>query len=276
MNSPSVPLIFVIDDDACLRDDLVDCLLAEGYRAFGFASYEQFVPASALLQPALVVLDLGLPGLDGMDACALLRQRWPQVGVVMLTSRSGVEQQQAGLQAGADAYLLKTATLPLVLATVTSVLRRLTPAGAAANVAVGISAEPVQAGWALRDAALRLLAPNGREVVLSVNEFRLVHAVMAAQGQSVPRQHLLTLVGKLDSVSTRRNLDAVISRIRAKVRMQADADLPLRASYANGYAFVPGRAADTPAESAVACGPSATSKISNFSITQVKNSCKDG
>ena len=247
MATPDLPLIFVIDDDASLRDDLVDYLLGEGYRALGFASYEQFLPASELLQPALVVLDLGLPGLDGMAACRLLRQRWPHVGVVMLTSLSGVEQQQAGLQAGADAYLLKTATLPLVQATVASVLRRLKswPPGVGSDGTTSTTRH-ASSDWALRDAGLCLLAPNGMETVLSVNEFRLVRALVAAQGQSVPRPNLLALVGKSDSVTNRRNLDGVISRIRAKVRQQAGADLPLRSSYANGYAFVPGRSSDAP------------------------------
>ncbi len=265
MSANSPPLVFVIDDDASLRDDLVDYLLTEGYRAMGFASYEQFLPASELLQPTLVVLDLGLPGLDGMAACHLLRERWPQVGLIMLTSRTGADQQQAGLQAGADAYLLKTATLPLVHATVESVLRRLKPASSHAtpntlpsansNAPQSVAGDaaaclPTQT-WALRDADLCLLAPTGDGTVLSVNEFRLVHALMAAHGQVVPRPELLALVGKSDSVTNRRNLDGVFSRIRAKVRQQAGADLPLRSSYANGYAFVPGRATDAAARSAV-------------------------
>jgi two-component system, OmpR family, response regulator len=221
-------LLFVIDDDARLRDDLVDYLLSEGYEAMGFASYEQFLPVSHRLQPALILLDLGLPGLDGMDVCPLLRQRWPQVGLVMLTSRSGVGQQQAGLQAGADAYLSKTATLPLVEATVASVLRRLHPAGQS----------PTQPdSWTLSEAQLELYTPQGQATVLTVNEFRLVQAVLQAHGHSVPRESLLALTGKPDNPTNRRNLDAVISRIRAKVRISTGVDLPLRASYANGYAF---------------------------------------
>ncbi len=246
MPSKQNQLIFVIDDDARLRDDLVDYLLAEGYQAMGFASYEQFLPASQLLQPALVLLDLGLPGMDGMDACPLLRQRWPQVGVVMLTSRSGVDQQQAGLEAGADAYLSKTATLPLVEATVASVLRRLQ----APSIGTLPIATPATPGWTLDEAKLHISTPQGRETVLTVNEFRLVHAVMQAQGRSVSRQALLALVGKPDNPNNRRNLDAVISRIRAKVRTSTHTDLPLRASYASGYAFAPGRTSD--AESATA------------------------
>ncbi len=220
-------LVFVIDDDARLRDDLVDYLLSEGYEAMGFASYEQFLPVSHRLQPDLILLDLGLPGLDGMDVCPLLRQRWPQVGLVMLTSRSGVEQQQAGLQAGADAYLSKTATLALVEATVSSVLRRLQPAPPASPLAA----------WPINEALLQLSTPQGQATVLTFNEFRLVQAVLQAQGQSVPRETLLALTGKPDNPTNRRNLDAVISRIRAKVRASTGADLPLRASYANGYAF---------------------------------------
>ena len=220
-------LIFVIDDDARLRDDLVDYLLSEGYEAMGFASYEQFLPVAHRLQPDLILLDLGLPGLDGMDVCPLLRQRWPQVGLVMLTSRSGVEQQQAGLQAGADAYLSKTATLALVEATVASVLRRLQPAPPASPLAA----------WTINEALLQLSTPRGQATLLTVNECRLVQAVLQAQGQSVPREALLALTGKPDNPTTRRNLDAVISRIRAKVRASTGADLPLRASYANGYAF---------------------------------------
>lgn len=233
---PPSPLIFVIDDDARLRDDLVDYLLGESYEAMGFASYEQFLPASRLLQPALVLLDLGLPGLDGMAVCPLLHERWPQVGVVMLTSRSGIDQHQAGLQAGADAYLSKTASLALVEATVASVLRRLQP--------TSVTAIATSTTWTLDEQHLRICSPNKQSTALTVNEFRLIQTLLNAQGHSVSRKMLLGLIGKADTVSNRRNLDAVISRIRSKVRARIQTDLPIRASYANGYAFDPGRACD--------------------------------
>ena len=176
-------IIFVIDDDARLRDDLVDYLLDEGYEALGFASYEQFLPAARLAQPALVVLDLGLPGLDGMAVCPLLRERWPHVGVVMLTSRSGVEQQEAGMLAGADAYLSKTASLALVKATVASVLRRLKPAPQP-NLEVQETAGP---NWTMLDEELTVVSPQGVATVLTVNEYSLVQALVQARGDSVPR-----------------------------------------------------------------------------------------
>ena len=241
MTSPARPLIFVIDDDARLRDDLVDFLQDSGYRAMGFASYEQFVPVSHLLLPALVLLDLGLPGLDGLEACRLLRQRWPQVGVVMLTSRSSVAAQQAGLQAGADAYLPKTASLSLVEATLVCVLRRLAAAQLAPAAAMPAPALPMPQAWTLDEEQLQISSPNGPTTVLTLNEFRLVQALYRAQGRCVTREALLALAGKADTPSNRRNLDAVISRIRAKVRAQAQADLPVRASYANGYVFVAGQ-----------------------------------
>ncbi len=242
MTSPHPHLVIVIDDDSSLRDDLVDYLLGTGYEAIGFASYEQFLAVAHRLQPTLVVLDLGLPGLDGMDACPLLRQRWPQVGVVMLTSRSGVEQQQAGLEAGADAYLPKTATLALVEATVASVLRRLQPvAQPMPSAAAERHASTLPPSlWSLDEGRLQLSTPDGLATVLTVNEFRLVQAIFLARGQPVKRETLLALVNKTDSLNNRRNLDAVISRIRAKVRVSTGAGLPVRASYATGYAFTMG------------------------------------
>ena len=239
MTSPNLHLVIVIDDDSSLRDDLVDYLLGAGYEAVGFASYEQFLAVAHRLQPTLVVLDLGLPGLDGMDACPLLRQRWPQVGVVMLTSRSGVEQQQAGLQAGADAYLPKTATLALVEATVASVLRRLQPVLPPVAAERHASRMPASC-WSLDEAHLQLCTPDGLATVLTLNEFRLLQAIFLARGQPVKRETLLALVNKPDTLSNRRNLDAVISRIRAKVRTSTGAGLPVRASYATGYAFTMG------------------------------------
>lgn len=241
MSSPACPLIFVIDDDARLRDDLVDFLQGNGYQAMGFASYEQFLPVSHLLQPVLVLLDLGLPGIDGMEACRLLHQRWPQVGVVMLTSRSGVAAHQAGLQAGADAYLPKTASLPLVEATLVSVLRRLQPAQTTQAEATPAPALPTPPAWTLDEERLQLGSPDGSTTVLTLNEFRLVQALILGQGRCVTREAMLALTGKADTPPNRRNMDAVISRIRAKVRAQARADLPVRASYANGYVFAPGR-----------------------------------
>ncbi len=240
MVTSSAHIVFVIDDDARLRDDLVDYLVVDGYRAMGFASYEQFLPASKLLQPALVVLDLGLPGLDGMEVCPLLRTLWSEVGVVMLTSRSGVEDQQAGLQAGADAYLPKTASLALVEATIASVLRRL-PSATKHEAVRGSSPS-----WTLLEDQLKIVNPQGEETVLTANEFSLVRALVHARGDSVSREALLKLSGKTDTPSNRRNLDAIISRIRAKTRSKTRTELPLRSSYANGYAFASGRASDLP------------------------------
>lgn len=239
MTATASHIVFVIDDDARLRDDLVDYLVGDGYEAMGFASYEQFLPASRLIKPALVVLDLGLPGLDGLDVCPLLREHWPELGVVMLTSRSGVEQQEAGMQAGADAYLAKTASLALVEATVASVLRRLQPLQRSV-----IEQKTPGIGWTLLEEDLTIVSPQGAETVLTVNEFSLVQALVLARGDSVPREVLLNLIGKANTVSNRRNLDATISRIRAKARNSANTDLPVRASYANGYAFAPSRAGD--------------------------------
>ena len=240
MTATAPHIVFVIDDDARLRDDLVDYLVADGYEAMGFASYEQFLPASRLIQPALVVLDLGLPGLDGLDVCPLLRTLWPELGVVMLTSRSGVEQQEAGMLAGADAYLSKTASLALVEATVASVLRRLKPAPQP-NLEGQETAGP---DWTMLEEELKIVSPQGVATVLTVNEYSLVQALVQARGDSVPRETLLKLTGKVDTPNNRRNLDAIISRIRAKARRSTQSDLPLRSSYANGYAFAPGRAGD--------------------------------
>jgi DNA-binding response OmpR family regulator len=240
MSSVFPYIIFVIDDDARLRDDLVDYLLDGGYEALGFASYEQFLPAARLAQPALVVLDLGLPGLDGMSVCPLLRERWPQVGIVMLTSRSGVEQQEAGMLAGADAYLSKTASLALVEITVATVLRRLMPAPRPKSEVQ----ESTGPDWTLLEDELKIVSPQGVATVLTVNEYSLVQALVQARGDSVPRETLLKLTGKLDTPNNRRNLDAIISRIRAKARSSSQTDFPLRSSYANGYAFAPGRAGE--------------------------------
>ena len=242
MTSEPPAIVFVIDDDVRLRDDLVDYLVQEGYTALGFASYEQFVPAAQLLQPSVVVLDLGLPGLDGLQVCPLLRERWPQIGVVMLTSRSTVEQQEAGMHAGADAYLSKTASLALVKATLASVLRRLKPVSPQGNPAA-----PGQiSAWSFVPEQLKIVSPLGREAVLSSNEFSLMQTLMQANGHSVTREALLSLTGKADTPINRRNLDATISRIRAKVRHGMDIDLPVRSVYANGYAFGPTRASDSP------------------------------
>jgi DNA-binding response OmpR family regulator len=129
--------------------------------------------------------------------------------------------------------------LALVEATVASVLRRLQPAPEhiAEQVMPG-------SGWTLLEDALKIVSPKGEETVLTVNEFSLVQALVQAKGDSVPREVLLNLTGKADTVTNRRNLDATISRIRAKARSSAHTDLPVRASYANGYAFAPGRAGD--------------------------------
>jgi len=231
------PLI-VVEDDPDLRSDLVEYLGLKQLPACGAATAQQLWTLCAGGPPTLVLLDIGLPDASGLDVARQLRQRHPQVGIVMLTAFGSDATRIEGLEGGADAYLVKGASLEVIEATCRSVMRRLTlQAGMAPRqTGGGASSQPDPAEWGL-DVQQGLLHRDGFTVSLTTAEASFLQRLFLAEGATVTRVDLLAHMGKADTLNNLRNLDGCAARLRRKVEHELAMSLPLRSLYGIGYAF---------------------------------------
>lgn len=222
--------IAVVEDERDLRDALVDYLRLCNFSAQGFGSAEALYNAWADSSFSLVILDVGLPGDNGLQAAQWLRARNESIGIVMLTALGSSADQVAGLEMGADAYLVKDAALEVVEATCRSVLRRLLSPPSSAQSAAG-------AAWSLHPKSGQLAAPCGKHIQLSHSQVLFLQCLLRSAGSPVNRAELLSALGKKDTYANQRNLDSYASRLRQLTLKQCGTEIPIRPCYGTGYIF---------------------------------------
>ncbi len=237
---PAHTRIIVVEDDPDLRIDLVDYLTLKGYVALGAASGQHLWDLLKVHAPDLVLLDIGLPDQSGLEVAPLLRQKHPGVGIVMLTAYGDEHMRVAGLDGGADAYLVKGASLEVIEATCRSVLRRLglQAQGQGQGQPPAPPQTPLgQEDWVLDVAQCSLAGPGRAGAELTLMEMAFLQRLMRTPGLTVSRTDLLTHMGKPETLNNLRNLDGCAARLRKKVEQDMGLALPLRSFYGQGYVF---------------------------------------
>ncbi|MFA7429699.1 MAG: response regulator transcription factor [Rhodospirillaceae bacterium] len=218
--------VAVVEGDCVLREELCRVLCQSGMDARGVgcgAGLDDYLR----VQPCnVVVLEIDLPREDGFSITLRLREQHERLGVVMVTARAALEDRVRGLNAGADAYLVKPVDPLEFVATLKSVCRRTMPS-------VGTLAAS-QAPWVLRRLGWELAGPNGRSVALTAAEHTLLSQLAAAPGRPVSRRALLAM-SEPGPACDLRKLDAVVRRLRRKVEDVIGLDLPVRAAHGVGY-----------------------------------------
>ncbi len=219
MDTPST--ILIVDDDRDIRQLLADYLETNGYRTLCAADGNAMWKALDETRPELVVLDLNLPGDDGLTLCRKLRAT-SSLPVIMLTARAEPLDRILGLEMGADDYLPKPFEPRELLARIRSVLRR------SHAMPEHAKADNVQrmrfAGWTLDLTARHLLNPDGLVIMLSGAEFRLLRVFLEHPNRVLNRDQLLNLTQGRDADPFDRSIDIQISRLRQK--LGEDARLP--------------------------------------------------
>ncbi len=180
--------ILLVDDDALLRRSLAFNLEQAGYRAVTAGTAEDALAQVRLDPPDLVLLDIGLPGMDGLDALRALRQQL-NVPVIFLTARRRELDEVLGLELGADDYVTKPFDFDVLLARIKAVLRR---AGASAPAAP--NPEPIVVGDLVIDLAAHTVTVAGRLVELAPREFELLAALAQEAGRVLSVDELLARV----------------------------------------------------------------------------------
>lgn len=228
--------LLVVDDDVRLRDLLQRYLGEQGYEV-------RAVPDSAqmdkLLQREyfdLMILDLMLPGEDGLAICRRLRGQGNPMPIIMLTARGDEIDRIVGLEMGADDYLPKPFNPRELLARIQAVLRRQTlrPGGAPATTPGIVSFGGVKA-----DLSVRTLTRAGEKLPLTTGEFAVLSVLLQHPRQPLSRDHLMTLSRGRDYGAFDRAIDVQISRLRKLVEPDPARPRYLQTVWGLGYVFVP-------------------------------------
>ena len=233
--------IAIVDDEVDITQLLANYLQGHGYRVTPLHSGHALMALMAADPPALVLLDLGLPGEDGFSIARQLREHW-RCGLVIVTGRGDAVDKVVGLEVGADDYVTKPFDLRELLARVKAVLRRVAPDGAAAPAA---SPGPAPrsafsfAGWQLDTASRRLSSPQGEEVPLTGGEFDLLCAFVQHPGRVLSRDFLLEQTRGREAGPFDRTVDVQVGRLRKKLEADAEAPQLIKSVRGAGYLFVP-------------------------------------
>ncbi len=199
--------MLVVEDDFSIREVTALGLRRAGFRVDTAVDGRQALAAFRAHPVDLIVLDIMLPGLDGLEVCREIR-RGSQVPILMLTARTDTIDVVVGLECGADDYLRKPFDLPELVARIRSVLRRVNVPAASTVIEVGgLEIDP--GGFVVRQ--------HGREVTLTATEFRLLLELARRPGQVFTRELLLDLVWNHDFLGDSRLVDVAVQRLRAKI-----------------------------------------------------------
>jgi two-component system OmpR family response regulator len=205
--------LLIVDDDTGLRELLADYLNRNGFRVTGVADGRGLWSALEQGQIDLVILDLMLPGDDGLVLCRNLRAR-SQIPIIMLTARGDDTDRIVGLEMGADDYLPKPFNPRELLARIKSILRR----------ARNVPAEPGEAkrfhfaGWTLDVDARQLVAPDGVLVPLGAGDYRLLRVFLDHPQRILNRDQLLDFTQGREATPFDRSIDVQVSRLRRRLR----------------------------------------------------------
>ena len=231
--------IAVLDDEADITQLLATYLHGHGYRVSQLHHGRALMRLMPVDPPALVLLDLGLPGEDGFAIARQLREHW-RCGLVIVTGRADAVDKVVGLEVGADDYVTKPFDLRELLARIKAVLRR-TSAGAAPDIVATAprGARHRFAGWELDAAARRLIDAQGREVLLTSGEFDLLMAFVEHPGRVLSRDFLLEQTRGREAAPFDRTIDVQVGRLRKKLELDVDVPQIIKSVRGAGYILVP-------------------------------------
>jgi two-component system phosphate regulon response regulator OmpR len=231
--------VLVVDDDASIRSMLAEYLSGHGYEVLQADSGEAMRAQMAKGAPAVVLLDIGLPGEDGLTLARFLRERY-RVGIIMVTGAGDVVDRVAGLEVGADDYIAKPFDPRELRARLKSLLRRLEGQGRAGSAAAETR---VAVGRCLLDMrSQQLHDAAGREVPLTAMEFQLLKVFVQNPNRVLSRDQLLSLTRNREWEPFDRSIDIRIARLRRKVEADPDRPSVIRTVRGTGYMFVPAEA----------------------------------
>jgi DNA-binding response OmpR family regulator len=225
--------VLVVEDDPNIRDLVVLHLGLEGLSTETAADGQVALDMARAEPFDLIVLDLMLPGLDGVTVCRAVRRDTPNkdTPILMLTARRDESDKVLGLESGADDYLTKPFGIREFIARVRALLRR------TAATARPTSGRPVTAGSLTVDPARRQVRLDGRDVELTANEFELLYLLASNKGIVFSRQALMARIWGDDTHVTDRSVDTLVKRVRRKIEADPAEPRFVITVWGTGYKF---------------------------------------
>lgn len=205
--------VLVVEDDSAIASEVERALQSQGYEVTLVGSGRAALEAAATCPADLILLDLGLPDLDGVQVCRLLRADHPKPPIVMVTARDAEIDIVVGLDAGANDYIVKPFATAVLLARLRAHLRSSDPSGDDGAVTLGVLRIDIRAHRVFND---------GAEVHLRPKEFALLAALAEQAGRVMTRDRLLNEVWDLQWESSTKTLDMHVHALRRKLGDRAD------------------------------------------------------
>lgn len=215
--------VLIVEDDANLRESIIDALRARGYHVRGIDCAEALPEQNDLLQLDLAILDVNLPDESGLSLARRMREVQPDLGIIMLSARSSADDRTAGYAHGADIYLTKPASLNELDEAVMALARRLRPE----------SKDASQPSLALHVGSLSLTC-HGEPVALTKNEATLLAAWARAPQNTLEHWQIAEALGMDDGIK-KPLIELHVSRLRKKLPVAVGAATPIRAIRGQGY-----------------------------------------
>jgi DNA-binding response OmpR family regulator len=226
-STSSGPRILVVEDETPMRMALEDILKAEGCRVLTAADGRTGLDVAVTDKPDLILLDIMLPGVDGLALCAELRRLGAEVPVLMLTARGQVSDRVAGLDTGADDYLVKPFSTDELLARVRALLRRQQRQSAAPSA--------LELGDVLVDFVAQTAHRGAAPLHLTAREFAMLRLLAGSRGQPVTRERFLDVVWGYTAFPTTRTVDTHMATLRAKI--ETDPEKPRWITTVHGVGY---------------------------------------
>ena len=225
-----MPRILLVDDEETMVRSLSTLLTQEGYEVATARDGPQALAAARAQRPDLIVLDVMLPGIDGLEVCRQIRT-WSTVPIVMLTAKTAETDKVVGLEVGADDYVTKPFSGRELVARVKANLRRVQMQVQDAQQ------ERLEAGDVVVDIGSRRVVVRGSEATLSPKEFDLLKTLMSHPGRVLGRDFLLNHVWGEDFFGDTRTLDVHIRWLREKIEEHPSQPLYIQTVHGIGYRF---------------------------------------
>jgi two-component system response regulator RegX3 len=226
----TIPVVLLVEDEESYVEALQVGLKREGFRVEvardGFEALDRF----DVVRPDIVILDVMLPRISGIDVCRQLRKR-SQVPIIMVTAKSAEIDTVVGLEVGADDYVTKPYRIRELVARMRAVLRRNAREGAGPDVGPGA----IVVGDVTIDPDEHLVTVRGEPMRLPLKEFELLHILLANAGRVLPRETLIDRVWGTDYVGDTKTLDVHVKRLRSK--LEADPASPERIVTIRGLGY---------------------------------------
>jgi len=227
--------VLVVDDDPAIREMLADYLGDHGYEVAQAASGEAMRAEMERVHPAVVLLDIGLPGEDGLTLARFLRERY-EVGIIMVTGAADVVDRVAGLEVGADDYIAKPFDPRELRARLKSVLRRIEKKDSPKLQG------RVSIGSCFLDLKSRTLSDaRGRDVPITSMEFDLLKTLVEHPNQVLTRDQLLTMTRNREWEPFDRSIDIRITRLRRKLEDDPARPRVIKTVRGAGYMYIPSK-----------------------------------